>query len=86
MISVAATEDELSEVCERLLTLGARSIDVVAPGDTRRVVLAAVNEASAAGVAASLRADGAMAVTGQTVGPRCGSGCKTPARSPSTGG
>ena len=69
MISVAVTEDEFSEVCERLLALGARSIDVVAPGDARRVVLAAVDEADAAGVAASLRADGAMAVTRPDGGP-----------------
>ena len=69
MISVAVTEDELSEVCDRLLALGARSIDVVAPGDSRRVVLAAVDETSAAGVAASLRAGGAMAVTRPNGGP-----------------
>ena len=63
MIAVATTQAELDEVCRRLRALGARSIDVVAPGDARRVVLAAVDDRSAAGIAASLRADGLMAVT-----------------------
>ena len=64
MISVATTGDELDGVCERLRVLGVRSIDVVAPSDTRRVVLASVDdERSVAGLVASLRAERAMAVT-----------------------
>ena len=64
MISVATTGDELAGVCERLRSLGAGSIDVVAPSDTRRVVLASVDdEWSVAGLVASLRTEGVMAVT-----------------------
>lgn len=64
MISVATTGDELAGVCQRLRSLGGGPVDVVAPGDTRRVVLAAAaGERSVAGLAASLRAEGVMAVT-----------------------
>ena len=64
MIVVATTEGDLAGACHRLRALGVRSMDVVAPGDTRRVVVAAVDdESSAAGLAASLRAEGVMAVT-----------------------
>ena len=64
MIAVATTEDRLDGVCGRLRTLGARSVEVVAPSDARRVVLAEVDdEWSMAGVAAALRAEGVMAVT-----------------------
>ena len=64
MISVATTEDELAGVCERLRALGVRLMDVVAPSDSRRVVLASVDDKwSVAGLVASLRADGLMAVT-----------------------
>ena len=64
MIVVATTEDELDGVCDRLRALGVRSMDVVAPSDTRRVVLApVVDEWSGAGFVVSLRAEGVMAVT-----------------------
>ena len=64
MIAVATSEDELAGVCDRLRRLGVRSLDVVAPSDARRVVLAAVNdEWSTAGLVVSLRAEGALAVT-----------------------
>ena len=64
MIVVATTEDELDGVCDRLRALGVRSMDVVAPSDTRRVVLApVVDEWSVAGFVVSLRAEGVMAVT-----------------------
>lgn len=63
VIVVATTRAELDEVCGRLRALGARPIDVVAPGDIRRVVLAAVDDRSAASIAAALRAEGLMAVT-----------------------
>ena len=63
MIAVATTEDELAGVCNRLRALGARPVEVVAPGDTRRVVLAAVDdERRVAGLVVLLRAEGAMAV------------------------
>ena len=63
MIAVATTEDKLAEVCGRLRALGARSVEVVAPSDARRVVLAAVDEQPrVACLVASLRAEGAMAV------------------------
>ncbi len=64
MIAVATTGDELAGVCDRLRALGVRSMEVVAPGDTRRVVLASVDdERSVAGLVASLRAEGVMAVS-----------------------
>ena len=70
MIAVATTEDELDGVCHRLRALGVRSMDVVAPGDTRRVVLAAVDdEWSVAGLVVSLRAEGLMAVARPQGGP-----------------
>ncbi len=63
MIAVATTEDELAGVCERLRARGASVIDVAAPSDTRRVVLARMpDERSVAGLVASLRAEGVMAV------------------------
>ena len=63
MIAVATTEDELAEMCCRLRAVGVGSIEVVAPSGNRRVVLGAVDEeGSAAALAASLRAEGAMAV------------------------
>ena len=64
VIAVATTEGELAGVCRRLRGLGARPVEVVAPSDTRRVVLASVDdEWSEAGLVALLRAEGAMAVT-----------------------
>ena len=70
MIAIATTEDELDGVCHRLRALGVRSMDVVAPGDTRRVVLAAVDdEWSVAGLVVSLRAEGLMAVARPQGGP-----------------
>ena len=63
MIAVATTEDELAGVCERLRALGVDSIEIAAPSDTRRVALARMpDERSAAGLVASLRAEGMMAV------------------------
>ena len=64
MIVVATTEGELAGMCNRLRALGVRSVDVVAPSDTRRVVLASVEDAAGtAGLVGSLRAEGVMAVT-----------------------
>lgn len=64
MIVVATTEDELAGMCNRLRALGVHLVDVVAPSDTRRVVLASAEDAAgAAGLVVSLRAEGVMAVT-----------------------
>lgn len=64
MISVATTEDELAGVCDRLRALGASDIEVATPSDTRRVVLASMDDQrSATGLVTSLRAEGLMAVT-----------------------
>ena len=64
MIVVATSEGELAGMCDRLRALGVRSVEVVAPSDTRRVVLASVEDgAGVAGLVVSLRAQGAMAVT-----------------------
>ena len=63
VIVVATTDDELAAVCERLQALGADPADVVAPSDTRRVVLASVDgEQSELSLIASLRASGEIAV------------------------
>ena len=64
VIAVATTDGELAGVCDRLQELGVRPVEVVAPSETRRVVLASVNDdQNAASLVASLRAEGAMAVT-----------------------
>ncbi len=60
MIAVATTADRIVAVCNRLRALGVRGLDIVAPSDTRRVVLSAVD--GEAGVVASLRAEEVMAV------------------------
>ena len=60
MIAVATTADRIVAVCNRLRQLGVRGLDIVAPSDTRRVVLSAVD--GEAGVVASLRAEEVMAV------------------------
>ena len=63
MIVVATTDDDLARVGDRLQELGARLVGVAAPCSLRRVVLAAVGgEVDGAGVVASLRAGGVMAV------------------------
>lgn len=61
-ISVATTEGGLSAACDRLRALGVHAVEVVAPGDARRVVLAAMDEGSEAGLVAALRAEGLTAV------------------------
>ena len=85
MIAVATTEDELAGVCNRLRALGARPVEVVAPSDTRRVVLAAVDdERRVAGLVVSLRAEGAMAVIRgptEVLHSRRGIGTLAPSRS-----
>ena len=64
MIVVATSADELDGMCERLREFGVGSLDVTEPSDTRRVILAAVeDERSAGSLVASLQAEGVMAVT-----------------------
>lgn len=64
VIVVATTESDLARVRARLGELGIRSMQVVEPGETRRVVVATVDdESSAERLAVSLRAEGEMAVT-----------------------
>jgi len=72
VISVATTEGELRNLCARLRELGVRSMEVVAPGNNnRRVVLAQLDDEWASEpLAASLRAEGAMAVARPEPGPR----------------
>ena len=63
VIVVATSAVELDEACARLRELGVASLDVVAPGDTRRVILAVVDdERNAGSIVASLQADGVPAV------------------------
>lgn len=64
MIAIATSEDELVQMCDRLRALGVRSLDVVAPGGTRRVLLAVMDdERSEEDLVASLWDEGAMAAT-----------------------
>ncbi len=64
MIVVATSADELAEMCERLREFGLGSLDVVEPSDTRRVILAALDdERNAGSLVASLQAEGVMAAT-----------------------
>ena len=64
MIAVATIQDEVARVWARLLQLGLTPTQVVAPGESRRVVLAStVDDRSATPVAMSLRDEGEMAVT-----------------------
>lgn len=71
VIAVATTEAELDDVCARLRTLGCRRLEVVAPGGTRRVVVAVVaDEAGSDAIAAKLRSEGLMAVARPDGGPR----------------
>ena len=63
MISIATTQAGLAGVCERLRSLGVGSVEVVAPSDNRRVVLASIDdERSVTALVVSLRAEGLMAV------------------------
>ncbi len=69
MIAVATTADRIVAVCNRLRELGVRGLDIVAPSDTRRVVLATVDDATdVAGVVAALRAEGVMAASKPAAG------------------
>ena len=71
VIVVATTEDEVAGVQARLHRSGAGPVRVVAPGDTRRLVLAAVgDEWEAERLAAALRAEGRSAVTRPDGGAR----------------
>ena len=71
VIVVVATREEVQGVRARLGELGVRSMRVVAPSDARRLVLAAVDdEWVAERLAATLRAEGALAVTRPDGGPR----------------
>ena len=71
MIVVATTGEGVSGVEARLGALGIGTVRVVAPGDRRRLVLAAVDdEGEAARLAAELRADGELAVARPDAGPR----------------
>jgi len=71
VIAVATTPASLDGVSARLAELGVRSVDVVAPGDNRRVVLAELHdEWDSERLAALLRSEGAMAVARPDQGPR----------------
>lgn len=68
---VATTEDQLAGVRARLGARGVGAVQVVAPSDTRRLVLAAVDdEGDAERVAVALRAEGESAVTRPDGGAR----------------
>src|SRR5262245_21753418 len=71
IVVVAATEDEVAGVRARLGGRGVGVVSVAAPSDTRRLVLAAVNdEWEAERLASALRAEGKSAVTRPDGGAR----------------
>jgi ribosomal protein L11 methyltransferase len=71
VIVVVATRNEVAGVRARLGELGVRAVQVVAPSDARRLVLAAVDdEWEAERLVAVLRDEGRMAVTRPDSGPR----------------
>jgi hypothetical protein len=64
IVVVATTEDEVARVRARLGERGVGAVQVVAPSDARRLVLAAVDDEWEAGrLASALRAEGKSAVT-----------------------
>jgi ribosomal protein L11 methyltransferase len=71
IVVVATTEDEVAGVRARLGERGVGAVQVVAPSDVRRLVLAAVDdEWEAARLASELRAEATSAVTRPDGGPR----------------
>src|SRR5262245_52098945 len=71
VIVVATTKDDVANVRVRLRAHGVGAVQVVAPSDARRLLLAAVHdEGEAERLAASLRAEGESAVTRPDGGPR----------------
>ena len=71
IVVVATTEDEVAGVQARLGERGVGAVQVVAPSDVRRLVLAAVDdEWEAARLASELRAEGTSAVTRPDGGAR----------------
>ena len=71
IVVVATTEDELRGVRARLGELGRRAVEVVSPGTTRRLALAAVDdEWEAERLTATLRSEGRLAVTRPDGGAR----------------
>ena len=71
IVVVATTEDELAAVRGSLGERGVGAVQVVAPSDTRRLVLAAVDdEWEAHRLASTLRAEGRSAVTRPDGGAR----------------
>jgi ribosomal protein L11 methyltransferase len=71
IVVVATTEDELAAVLGDLDERGVGAVEVVAPSETRRLVLAGVDdEWEAHQLACSLRADGRSAVTRPDRGAR----------------
>jgi ribosomal protein L11 methyltransferase len=71
VIVVATTEDEVADVRARLAEFGVDAADVAAPGASRRLVLAAVDdEWEAERLVAVLRAEGQLAITRPDGGAR----------------
>jgi ribosomal protein L11 methyltransferase len=62
IVVLATTEAELPGARARLRQFGVPAAEVVAPSDTRRLLLAPVNESEGAPLIARLRADGQLAV------------------------
>jgi ribosomal protein L11 methyltransferase len=71
IVVIATTEDELAGVRARVSEHGIGAVQVVAPSDARRLVLAAVDdEREAHALTSALRAEGKVAVTRPDAGVR----------------
>jgi ribosomal protein L11 methyltransferase len=71
IVVIATTEDELAEVRACVSEHGVRAVQVVAPSDARRLVLAAVDdERDAHALTSALRAEGRAAVARPDAGVR----------------
>jgi ribosomal protein L11 methyltransferase len=71
IVVIPTTEDELAGVCARVREQGVGAVQVVAPSDARRLVLAAVDdEREAHALTSALRAEGQVAVTRPDAGVR----------------
>ncbi|HZX57026.1 MAG TPA: hypothetical protein VFE86_20235, partial [Ilumatobacteraceae bacterium] len=62
MVVVATAPDEVAAVRARMVELGSPTVEVLAPSDGRRLLLAAMDELEADRVVGALRREGRLAV------------------------
>ena len=83
ILVLATTEDELSGARARLDDLGMTGVEVKAPGETRRLLIAPIDdESKGAALVGRLRAEGQLAVLRPAAAPASGPGSATPGPSP----